>query len=125
MEARKLDQDAEIAALKQLNRDYIASAQNSDVRRYLGILAEDFMSTNPDGSLADRTAFLERIARPAAYSNLKAHDVRIRVMGDLGIIHARTTFTKDNGQAGAGWYTDVYARRQGRWLAVAAHYVVR
>ena len=125
MEARTTNQDADIAALEQLNRDYIASAQHSDVRRYNEILAEDFMSTNPDGSLADRAGFLERIARPASYSNLKAHDVRIRVLGDLGIVHSRTKFTKANGQAGVGWYTDIYARRQGRWLAVAAHYVTR
>jgi len=26
-----------------------------------------------------------------------------------------------DGRAGAGRYTDVWARRQGRWLAVSAH----
>ena len=125
MESRTVDRESDLAVLERLNRDYIASAQNSDVRRYEELLAEDFMSTNPDGSLVDRAGFLDRIGRPAKYSRLTANDVRIRVLGDLGIVHARTNFSKPDGQPGVGWYTDVYHRRQGRWLAVAAHYVVR
>ena len=42
-------------------------------------------------------------------------------MGDFAIIHARTTYTLPDGSAGAGRYTDVWARRDGRWLAVSAH----
>jgi ketosteroid isomerase-like protein len=54
-------------------------------------------------------------------SNLEAHDVRIRIMRDIAIIHARTTCRKPDGRAGAGRYTDVWARQQGRWLCVSAH----
>ena len=111
--------DADI--LQKLNRDYVKSVQMSDVRRFNEILAEDFLNTNPDGSLVDRAAFLEQIARPATITDLEAHDVRIRVLGDVAIIHARTTYTKPDGQAASGRYTDIWARRQGRWLAVAAH----
>jgi len=42
-------------------------------------------------------------------------------MGDFAIIHARTTYTGADGRPGAGRYTDVWARRGGRWLAVSAH----
>ena len=111
--------DADI--LQKLNRDYVKSVQMSDVQRFNEILAEDFLNSNPDGSLVDRAAFLEQIARPAMIRDLEAHDVRIRVLGDVAIIHARTTYTKPDGQAASGRYTDIWARRQGRWLAVAAH----
>ena len=43
------------------------------------------------------------------------------MMDDFAIIHARTVFTKPDGSAGAGRYTDVWAKRGGRWLAVSAH----
>jgi hypothetical protein len=43
------------------------------------------------------------------------------VLGDVALIHARTTYTLHDGRQGAGRYTDVWARRDGRWLAVAAH----
>ena len=107
--------------LLELNRDYIRSVQHSDVQRFDEILAEDFLCSNPDGSLIDRAAFLKQTALPVKISNLEASDVNIRMMGDFAIIHARTTYTGPDGRAGAGRYTDVWARRQGRWLAVSAH----
>ena len=112
---------ADLHTLQQLNRDYIRSVQISDVRRFDEILAEDFLCSNPDGSLLDRAGFLAQTARPVAISNLEAHDVRVRIIGDVAIIHARTTYTMPDGRAGSGRYTDVWARRQGCWLAVSAH----
>ncbi len=116
------DADAnDLGTLQQLNQDYIESVQTANIRRFGEILAEDFLNSNPDGSLVDRAGFIAQIARPVTISNFHAEDVRIRVMGDVAIIHGRTTYTKQDGQAAAGRYTDVWARRQGRWLCVAAH----
>lgn len=112
---------SDLETLLDLNRDYIRSVQASDVQRFEEILADDFLCSNPDGSLVDRAAFLKQTAGPVSISNLEAHDVNVRVMGDFAIIHARTTYTRPDGQIGAGRYTDVWARRQGRWLAVSAH----
>ena len=112
---------ADTDVLEKLNRDYITSVQTSDVRRFDEILADDFLCSNPDGSLVDRAAFLAQTARPVSIANLRAHDVKIRIMGDVAIIHARTAYTLPDGKTGGGRYTDVWARRQGRWLAVSAH----
>ena len=112
---------SELDILQDLNRDYIRSVQHSDVRRFDEILADDFLCSNPDGSLIDRAAFLKQTAVPVAISNLEARDVVVRIMGDVAIIHARTTYTRPDGTEGAGRYTDVWARRGGRWLAVSAH----
>ena len=113
-------QDLEI--LEGLNRNYVRSAEYSDVRWFTENLAEDFLASSVDGSIADRTAFLARIARPYPGSSLKAVDVRIRFCGGLALIHAGFEYWKPDGQAGSGRYTDVYARRQGRWLCVSAHF---
>ena len=43
------------------------------------------------------------------------------MFGDVAIIHARTSYTMADGRAGAGRYTDVWARQNGKWLAVSAH----
>jgi ketosteroid isomerase-like protein len=111
----------DLEVLQQLNRDYIASVQASDVRRFEEILAEDFLCSNPDGSLVDRAGFLAQTARPVTITELQAHDVRVRILGDVALIHARTTYTLPDGRAAGGRYTDVWARRHGRWLAVSAH----
>ena len=107
--------------LLELNADYIRSVQTSDVGRFDQILADDFVCTNPDGSLVDRANFLMQTARPVAITGLAAHDVNVRLLGDCAIIHARTTYRMPDGRTGAGRYTDVWARRNGQWLAVAAH----
>ena len=112
---------SDVATLEQLNRDYINSVQTSDVRRFDELLAEDFMCSNPDGSLVDREGFLAQTARPVTISNLQAHDVLMTIIGDVAIIHARTTYTLADGREGSGRYTDVWVRRNGRWLAVSAH----
>ena len=112
---------SDLAALLELNEDYIRSVQTSDVRRFDEILADDFLCSLPNGQLLDRKSFLEQTARPAAISNLEAHDVNVRVMGDFAIIHGRTTYRMPDGGLGSGRYTDVWSRRNGRWLAVAAH----
>jgi ketosteroid isomerase-like protein len=112
---------SDIDILTALNRDYIRSVQNGDVRRFDEILAADFRCSNPDGSLLDRAGFLAQTARPVTISNLEAHDVEIRMFGDVAIIHARTSYTIGDGRPGAGRYTDVWARQNGQWLCVSAH----
>ena len=121
MQAHSIANDGDIDTLEKLNGSYMQSVQMSDVRWFEENLAADFLNSNPDGSLVDRAGFLEQIARTATISNFEARDVRIRIMGDIAIVHGRTTYTKADGQAAAGRYTDVWARRQGRWLCVAAH----
>jgi ketosteroid isomerase-like protein len=111
----------DIEQLTVLNRDYVASVQNSDVKRFDKILAEDFYCTNPDKSLVDRIGFLKQTAVPVTIKNLEAHDVKIRVMGDFAIIHAATSYTTPDGRPASGRYTDCWAWQNGRWLAVSAH----
>src|SRR5579864_3698831 len=111
----------DLEVLTTLNRDYIRSVQDGDVRRFEEILAEDFLCSNPDGSLVDRSGFLAQTAQPVTISGLATEDVRVRILGDVAIIHARTRYTTASGEHRQGRYTDVWARRDGVWLAVSAH----
>jgi ketosteroid isomerase-like protein len=114
-----LAQEHEI--LSRLNADYIDSVQTSNVARFREILADDFLASMPDGTILTRAQFLESSAKPVTITRLAAHDVNIRLMGDFAIIHARTTYTLADGKQASGRYTDVWAKRNGRWVAVAAH----
>jgi len=107
--------------LLALNRDYIASVQQGNVQRFDQILADDFLCSNPDGSLVNKTQFLEQTARPVTISDLIAEDVQIRLLEDIAIIHARTRYRTATGEHRQGRYTDVWARRGNQWLAVSAH----
>jgi ketosteroid isomerase-like protein len=111
----------DLEQLTALNRDYVASVQNCDVKRFDEILAPEFYCSNPDKTLVDRAAFLEQTARPIAIRNLRAHDVMIRIIGDFAIIHAATSYTTADGVLASGRYTDCWAKQNGKWLAVSAH----
>lgn len=111
----------DLRELARLNDDYIQSVQQSDVKRFNEILADDFLCSMPDASLLDRKAFLEYSAQPVTITNLQAYEVNIRLMGDFAIIHARTSYSAVDGAINGGRYTDVWARRNGKWLAVSAH----
>lgn len=117
-DARNTQSDLEV--LKQLNADFLASAQNGDVERLEEILAEDFMASLPDLLLRDKKQFLEMMSAPRPFTGLKGHDVNIRLLGDFAIIHARITYTTHDGIERQGRYTDDYQRSDGKWVCVAA-----
>lgn len=111
----------DLDTLVQLNLDYINSVKTSNAGRFREILADDFLCTQANGALVDRDQFLVNTEKAPRMVSLEAHDVNVRVLGDFAIIHARTTFTLADGASGSGRYTDVWAKRNGQWLAVAAH----
>lgn len=114
-------QNADHEILQELNGGYVRSVKESDAAWFDAHLAPDFLNSNPDGSLVDRGAFLRQIAGGAGVSEIRAHDVLIRVIGDLAIIHARTTYRTPSGREGSGRYTDIWSRCASRWVCVAAH----
>jgi ketosteroid isomerase-like protein len=110
---------ADLEMLLELNQGFIRSVRTSDVAWFDQNLSADFVNSNADGTLVDRAVFLRQIAPPCPVSDFAVEDVRIRLLGDTAIAHGRTTYTKPNGQAAAGRYTDVWVRQGGRWVCVS------
>jgi ketosteroid isomerase-like protein len=113
----------DLETLRELNRNYIRAAAQSDLRWYADNLAEDYMATNPDGSFVDKAGFLARFAGAASKRDYEAVDVNIRILGEVALIHSGFLDRRPDGSVGKGRYTDIYARRHGRWLCVCAHFV--
>src|SRR5947209_20622449 len=113
--------DSDLEILHQLNRNYVRSVEESDVRWFDENLSTDFLNSNPDGTLVDRASFLGQIGKGSSVTNIREGDVRIVLRGDFAFIHARTTYVKGDGSSGAGRYTDIWWKRDGRWLCVSAH----
>ena len=110
----------DLAILEQLNKDFFHSDQFSDVTRFSEFLAEDFISQFP-GITRNRAEFLDYIAKPRPFKDLAMHDVNIRVLSDVALIHGRATYTiLADGVEQEALYTDVYQKRGGSWLCVAA-----
>ena len=88
---------------------------------FKAILAETFYCSNPDGTFVDRDGFLAQTVRTITITELRAHDVLIRLVGEIAIIHARTSYLLPDCRQGNGRYTDVWARIDGKWKALSAH----
>jgi hypothetical protein len=110
----------DLAILEQLNKDFFHSDQFSDAKRFSEFLAKDFISQFP-GVTRNRAEFLDYIARPRPFKDLAMHDVNIRILSDVALIHGRATYTMlaDGAQQDA-LYTDIYQKREGTWVCVAA-----
>ena len=119
--AEAVGRSADDAELSQLNRDYVRAVEERNPHWFDEHLAEDFTNTYADGTFADRAEFIERVARESGLSNRRLLEVTIRRMGDFAIIHARTISNTSSGSEVFTRYTDIWARRDGRWVCVSAH----
>jgi ketosteroid isomerase-like protein len=111
----------DLTMLRELNQAYLDSVRLGDVERFRQLLADDFQASTPAGEILDKSQFLERTAGPRTLDRLEGQDVRIRILGDVAIIHAATSYTSITGQDGRGRYTDDWQKRNGTWVCVSAH----
>ena len=109
----------DLAILEKLNNDYVQSDQFNDVKRFSEFLAEDFLVQTP-GVTRNREEFLEYMAKPRPFKDLAVHDVNIRILSDVALVHARVTYTMlADGTHQEALYTDTYQKRGGTWVCVA------
>ncbi len=81
-------------------------------------MADDFVSSEPDASVRDKAQFLTMIAKPRPITDMRAHDVRIRVFDGFAIVHGGLTYKNLQGAERRGRYTDDYILRDGNWVCV-------
>ena len=110
----------DLAILEGLNLDYNRADQGSDAERFKTLLAEDFIVQTP-GVTRDYGEYLEYIAKPRPFKDLELLESKVRILGDVALIHGRTSYTMvADGTEQEALYTDVYAKREGTWVCVAA-----
>jgi ketosteroid isomerase-like protein len=120
MPAASTASETDLDTLRRLNGGFIRAVATSDAGWFERHLSSDFVNSNADGTLSERAAFIAVVARPSSVPDLSVSDVRIRLFGATAIVHGRTHYTRADGEAGAGRYTDVWARVGDDWLCAAA-----
>ena len=106
--------------LRELNQAYVNAFMHADAGWYDENLADDFVCIESDGSVLDKPRFLRQAAAGPDVAAYRLAEVRVRVLGDVALIHATGVFTRRDGTTGVSRYTDVYAQRDGIWQAVSA-----
>lgn len=118
------DADAEQAAV-QLVKDWIAAIPKRDTARITEVLADDFVAILPDGRKVTKAEHLKEVTSGAYNPTSFALDeTSTRIFGDTAIV---TYYQMEESEAGgrntsgmSAW-TDILAKRDGRWQVVAEH----
>jgi hypothetical protein len=112
------------ALLQALNESYVQAFRDADVAWYAAHLAPDYLMIAGDGALLDRAATLERFAQPTFATAMRSFPVgrvQVRRFHDVALIHAENAYELKDGRKGVSRYTDIWQRRGGRWVCIAAH----
>jgi len=90
------------------------------------ILAEDYISTNFDGSVGTKADFLEFLkSGESVMASSIVNDMKVRIYGDAAVVTGRFTTVRELYQgknlSGRYRFTDTWVKRAGQWQCVAEH----
>jgi ketosteroid isomerase-like protein len=119
----KTDSDAAISeTLQAMEHSWLNAEKNHDTAAFEKIVADDWIAIGPDGksqSKAERAAEI----KAAHITSATMGDMKVRVFGDTAVVTGTDDeSTMEGGKKSSDHYawTDVFVRRNGKWLAVAS-----
>jgi uncharacterized protein (TIGR02246 family) len=110
--------------LQALNESYVKAFRDADVAWYGAHLAQDYVMVSGDGAQWDRAAALARFSQPTFATLMRSFPVdkvTVRRFHDVALIHAENAYELKDGSKGLSRYTDIWQKRDGHWLCIAAH----
>jgi ketosteroid isomerase-like protein len=106
-------------ALVQVEQSWAEALERQDADAVGCILADEFQNIDTEGQLHDRAESLAHIAHRRPGRN-QLSELRPHVYGEFGYVRGLNTVVDVEGKIRAKVrFTDIFAYRDGRWLAVA------
>jgi len=117
-----------VDAILQLERETMEGIKNKDADALSKIVADDFIHRSPGGVDAGKAEFLKSVASlPVKVMEIWGEELKVSVYGETavltGVQRVKTKSADGKEEAGAGAFTDVFVRREGRWWMVLAYSV--
>ena len=118
------DQNAEQQVI-QVVKDWIDAVPKRDAERIGQLLADDFVAILPNGLKRSKADYLEELrSGKYAVESISVDETQARVLGDTAIVtyyQSEKSQTAGVDSSGGSAWTDVLARRDGRWQIIAEH----
>jgi ketosteroid isomerase-like protein len=110
----------------QIERDIMAAIKGKDTAALEPMLADDFIYRTHFGAEANKTEFLQSVASfPVEILSIHGEELKATVYGETAVItgvqHAEARVPEGGMEESAVAFTDVFVRRDGRWLMVLAY----
>ncbi len=120
---RKGESDAQVyQTLQAMEQAWLNAEKHHDAAAFEKIVADDWIAITPDGKSQTRTERAAEI-KAAHTTSVTMGDMKVRVFGDTAVVTGTDDETTlENGQTSTDHYvwTDVFVKRNGKWLAVAS-----
>jgi len=110
----------------QIERDIMSAIKSKDTVALEPMLAHEFVYRTHFGAEADKRGFLESIAAfPIEILSLRGEELKVNLFGETavltGVQYAQARPPEGEPEQSAVAFTDVFVRREGRWLMVLAY----
>ncbi len=108
--------------LNQIEQRLIQSILNGDRRAYEALLADDWAVIDIYGRLRTKAQVVQDVfgAPERPFVDGAIDDVKVRMAGDVAVVTGRTVVKGRDGSHVELRFTDIFARRDGRWQVVAS-----
>src|SRR4029079_12144182 len=115
-----------VEAILQIERDIMAAIKSKDATALEPLLAEGFIYRTHFGAESDKQSFLERSASfPIEILSLRGEELKVSLFGETavwtGVQLAEARAPEGEPEESAVAFTDVFVRREGRWLMALAY----
>jgi ketosteroid isomerase-like protein len=113
------------AAVKQVEHDWSDATKAGDTDKLSQIIADDWSGVAPDGVKMTKAAFID--GYKSGKSKLESFEfgpMDVKVLGNVAVVQGSDTEkSTTDGKDSSGKYswTDVFAKRDGKWVAVRSH----
>jgi uncharacterized protein (TIGR02246 family) len=121
----KAERSEEMDELKQLEKDWLEAQKAKDADKLGAILAEGWVGIGTDGKSTTKSEAMAHLKTPGySLDSYEIGPMKVRIFGNAAVVTGSDTEkSMEAGKDSSGKYvwTDVFVRREGKWLAVASH----
>src|SRR2546425_8369394 len=110
-------------SLTQMERQWVEAAQKKDTATLDRILANDWVGQGPTGATTKSEALADLKSGKGQLESITMGEMKVRVFGDSAVVTGsddEKSSYKGKDTSGHYTWTDVFAKRNGRWQAVAS-----
>lgn len=111
-----------------IGQEIFSAIQRKDAESFGSFLADDFVHRSRDGAATGKADFLRGVSElPVEILSISGENERVDVYGEVAVVTGvqRAEWRQGNGIEGVslGSFTDVFSRREGKWMLVLAYNV--
>jgi ketosteroid isomerase-like protein len=112
--------------LLQIEKEIFSAIKSKDSKRLETILSDDFVYRSPENSAQQKAAFLKAIESISIeVTDVWSEDMKVNIYSDVAVItgtqKAKVRLAEGKVVIGATAFTDVFIRKDEKWLLALAH----